>query len=91
MVYGHDMTTEAAYTKLLFLLALPDLTTGDVRRLMSQDLRGELTDSKATIDGSWGQATSVKKRRGSLNVTSLQWREYVPRVVGRSASMESVE
>ena len=43
IVTGLDMTTEAAYTKLTYLLALPDLTHSDVAALMRQNLRGELT------------------------------------------------
>ena len=43
IVTGLDMTTEAAYTKLAYLLALPNLSQADVANLMRQDLRGELT------------------------------------------------
>ena len=44
VVFGHDLTTEAALTKLSYLLGLPKLTTEDVRQQMSLSLRGELTD-----------------------------------------------
>lgn len=44
VVPGHDMTTEAALAKLSYLLALPDLTTQDVIRLLSVSLRGEFTE-----------------------------------------------
>ncbi|KAL1582614.1 hypothetical protein WHR41_08529 [Cladosporium halotolerans] len=43
IVPGHDLTTEAALTKLSYLLALPDISTPEVTRLMSVSLRGELT------------------------------------------------
>ena len=43
IVTGLDMTTEAAYTKLAYLLALPNLTHAEVASMMRQNLRGELT------------------------------------------------
>lgn len=43
IVTGLDMTTEAAYTKLAYLLALRDSSPLDVAEMMRQDLRGELT------------------------------------------------
>jgi L-asparaginase len=39
---GFDMTTEAALAKLHFLLSQP-LTSEEIRTLMQQDLRGELS------------------------------------------------
>jgi lysophospholipase len=44
VVFGHDMTTEAALTKLSYLLSLPDLTPVEVARQMGISLRGELTE-----------------------------------------------
>jgi lysophospholipase len=46
---GLDMTTEAALTKLAFLLALPDSTPRSVARSMFISLRGELTEQSQTI------------------------------------------
>jgi lysophospholipase len=43
IVPGFDLTTEAAYTKLVYLLARPDLSAEDVARQMSRNICGELT------------------------------------------------
>lgn len=43
VVFGHDLTPEAALTKLSYLLALPGLSAAEVRRRMSRPLRGEMT------------------------------------------------
>ena len=48
VVPGHDLTTEAALTKLSYLLAQSELTQEDVTRLMSTDLCGELTEHART-------------------------------------------
>lgn len=42
VIGGADLTAESALTKLMFLLGL-GVTTGEVKRLMQVDLRGELT------------------------------------------------
>ncbi|KAJ9139396.1 Asparaginase-domain-containing protein [Pleurostoma richardsiae] len=44
VVFGHDLTTEAALTKLSYLLALPDLSYAQVQAMMAHSLRGELTE-----------------------------------------------
>lgn len=44
IVFGLDMTTEAALTKLSCLLANPNLSVSEIRRLMSKSLKGELTE-----------------------------------------------
>lgn len=42
VVFGHDLTTEAALTKLSYLLALPELSYKDMTLRMAQSLRGEM-------------------------------------------------
>eukprot|EP00727_Mastigamoeba_balamuthi_P004362 m51a1_g13924 hypothetical protein (420) ;mRNA; r:821304-822817 len=42
-VSGHDMTTEAAFTKLSWLLAQERLSAQEVRAQLETDLRGEIT------------------------------------------------
>ena len=49
VVFGHDLTSEAALTKLSYLLALPNLTIQDVTRQMSVSIRGELTEQSETL------------------------------------------
>ncbi|MCL2895705.1 asparaginase [Brenneria tiliae] len=44
VISGFDMTVEAALTKLHYLLSRPDLDPEQIRRLMQQNLRGELSD-----------------------------------------------
>lgn len=48
VVFGHDLTTEAALTKLSFLLALDGLDYSDVTNQMQVSLRGEMTEVVGT-------------------------------------------
>ncbi|KAI9662771.1 MAG: hypothetical protein M1829_006115 [Trizodia sp. TS-e1964] len=49
VVFGQDMTSEAALTKLSYLLALPNLSTAEIGRMMSISLRGELNEQAQTL------------------------------------------
>lgn len=44
VVFGHDLTSEAALTKLSYLLARPDLGAAAIASRMGTSLRGELTE-----------------------------------------------
>jgi lysophospholipase len=48
VVFGQDLTSEAALTKLAYLLALPNATPAEVAKRMSISLRGELTEQTRT-------------------------------------------
>jgi len=48
VVFGMDMTSEAALTKMAYLLALPDATPEEVAKRMSTSIRGELTEATRT-------------------------------------------
>ncbi|KAK5162683.1 hypothetical protein LTR04_003108, partial [Oleoguttula sp. CCFEE 6159] len=48
VVLGKDINSEAALTKLAYLLALPDASPEEVGKRMSVDIRGELTESSRT-------------------------------------------
>ncbi|KAH7033382.1 asparaginase-domain-containing protein [Microdochium trichocladiopsis] len=50
VVFGQDMTSEAALTKLGYLLAaFPPLSTDEIRKRMSNSLRGEMTETKVPV------------------------------------------
>jgi len=48
VVFGHDLTTEAALTKLSFLLALQEVDYDDIVHQMQLSLRGEMTEIHGT-------------------------------------------
>jgi len=48
VIGGDDITSEAAITKLMFVLGL-DLGETETRRLLSQDLRGEITPQQGEL------------------------------------------
>lgn len=65
VVSGADMTVEAALTKLSYLIA-QNVPVEQVRRLMSQNLRGELTEEKQT-KFSFKDQTFIKSVAAVLN------------------------
>ena len=69
VVAGGDMTTEAALTKLSYLLALPGATPDQVTRNMSVSLRGELTENARTIFSHPAGALS----NGITNLTAVAY------------------
>ncbi|KAI0006930.1 asparaginase-domain-containing protein [Xylariaceae sp. FL0662B] len=46
VVFGLDLTSEAALTKLSYLLALPGLDAAEIASRMSRSLRGEMTEMR---------------------------------------------
>ena len=48
VVFGQDLTTEAALTKLAYLLSIPNASPTDVARQMMISIRGELTEATRT-------------------------------------------
>jgi lysophospholipase len=49
IVFGNDMTSESALTKLSYLLSLQNVTAEEVTRNMSLSLRGEMSDAPETV------------------------------------------
>ncbi|KAJ4424561.1 hypothetical protein N0V82_000691 [Gnomoniopsis sp. IMI 355080] len=60
VVFGHDLTTEAALTKLGYLLAVQDLTYGEITEKMALSIRGEMTEmAKPSFSHPAGTVDSV--------------------------------
>ena len=49
VIFGHDLTTEAALTKLSYLLALPGLGYEEIVAQMQMSIRGEMTEVHNTV------------------------------------------
>lgn len=49
VVLGHDMTSEAALTKLSYLFAQPNIGAAEITARLCQPLRGELTEQTRTV------------------------------------------
>ncbi|KAK9978797.1 hypothetical protein ABG768_020536 [Culter alburnus] len=69
LVAGFDMTTEAALSKLSYVLGKQDLSTDEKKEMMRRDLRGEMT---ADLDGaklSLRDSRFIQVLAKSLNVS----------------------
>jgi 60kDa lysophospholipase len=62
VVFGHDMTTEAALTKLSYLLSLPGATSEHVAEQMSRSICGELSETAQTLFSHPGSGTLTPER-----------------------------
>ncbi|KAK1760870.1 asparaginase-domain-containing protein [Echria macrotheca] len=68
VVFGHDLTTEAALTKLSYLLALPGLEYSEITKRMAHSMRGEMTEMTlpafthpaGSIDSAMARLTSAE-------------------------------
>ena len=70
VISGHDMTAEAALTKMAFLLSQPDLEREQVRRFLQVDLRGELTPPNDAPRFSFRERRFVESVRAALGERS---------------------
>lgn len=68
VVPGYDQTSEAALTKLSYLLALPELSSEDIVKKMSSNLCGELTEhSQVTFQHPGDDSPSRQVRLSRLH------------------------
>lgn len=67
IVPGHDLTTEAALTKLSYLLALPDVDAAEVTRWMSISLRGEMSVPAGMLFSHPGNEKDSNSRQAHLS------------------------
>ncbi|KAI9818266.1 MAG: hypothetical protein M1832_004482 [Thelocarpon impressellum] len=67
VVLGHDMTTEAALTKLSYLLSVPGLSTAEIAHKMSVSIRGELNEQAKTTFQHPGPSSSLPPKLASLS------------------------
>ncbi|GBE81772.1 PREDICTED: 60 kDa lysophospholipase-like [Sparassis crispa] len=92
---GGDMTPECALTKLSYLLSKPELSTVEVRSLISMPLRGELTRPASAPPPSLSNATGLDQNleniQGLLSqvVRLSTTRPQVPRICIASEDSDS--
>lgn len=67
VIFGQDLTTEAALTKLSYLLALPNLTTAEIGARMSVSLRGEMSEQTRPIFSHPGSLDSAISRLSTVD------------------------
>ncbi|CDW55265.1 L asparaginase [Trichuris trichiura] len=70
VLYGSDLTVEAALTKLAYVLGRADLSLCEKKALMSQNIRGELTVAMESHIGRDHEL--VTKMAACLNLTTTQ-------------------
>lgn len=75
IVFGNDMTTEAALAKLSYLLSLPGVSAEDVTSDMSISLRGEMSDLPRTLFHHPEGSGSLTPERSSLSALYYAIRE----------------
>ena len=85
VVFGHDLTTEAALTKLSYLLAVSGLTFAQARDEMARSLHGEMTEISLPVfshpDGAFGDTprlTAGESAFTALGYASKPSRECQP-------------
>lgn len=74
VVFGHDLTTEAALTKLSYLLAVDNLSYADMTAQMAHSIRGEMTEMASpsfshpagTIDAPVGRLSAAEAAFSAL-------------------------
>ncbi|EJT74083.1 L-asparaginase [Gaeumannomyces tritici R3-111a-1] len=67
VVFGQDLTTEGALTKLSYLLALEGLSYTEIVGMMAQSLRGEMTESaQPTFSHPGGSFMEGRSRQNSV-------------------------
>ncbi|ROT40837.1 lysophospholipase [Sodiomyces alkalinus F11] len=71
VIFGYDLTTEAALTKLSYLMALPNLTIAEVKAKMSRSLRGEMTELKRPVFSHPGSSLETAIARLSVNESAF--------------------
>lgn len=75
VVFGQDLTTEGALTKLSYLLAEDGLSYADVTARMAQSLRGEMTESSTTTFSHPAGRVDYSAKSGNLTVGETRFTE----------------